>query len=195
MTGFSEVDSRALHILDDDIDTDQIMPARYLRTASAQGLAPYLFFDRLAGPQGSTFPLHPSLYQGETILMVGSNFGCGSSREHAAWALREFGFRVILGLSFGEIFFSNCTKNGILPIVVEPSIYRELLNRNAVIRVNLDDQTLRCKGLCWTFQIDPFARYCLLQGQGELDFILSQAERIAAFEEKAHTRALQRSYP
>ncbi len=182
MKAFSCIQSRALRLLEDDVDTDQMVPARYLRTASAEGLGPYLFHDRWQGPEGLTFPLHPARYKGEEILIVGANFGCGSSREHAPWALYDFGIRVLIGISFAEIFSSNCLKNGIVPLALPREVYDEILSRKALITVDLQKQILSCGGLRYAFAFDPFARYSLLEGLDELDIMQLHEPAITAFE-------------
>jgi 3-isopropylmalate/(R)-2-methylmalate dehydratase small subunit len=180
----------------DDIDTDQIIPARFLKTSSRQGLGVHLFDGWRYGADGQPrhdFILNRPAAAGAQVLVAGRNFGCGSSREHAPWALADFGFRAVLAASFADIFRQNALKNGLLPIVLGPDDHREVLERvverpGALVRVDLEHQLVRVPGdREITFSIDPFARECLLNGVDEIGYVLRQEEAIADYE---RTRAL-----
>ena len=191
MTAFTRVESRAVVLAVDSIDTDQIIPARYLRTVSRVGLGDHLFHDWRYDAEGrpiADFVLNRPEARGAAILVGGLNFGCGSSREHAAWALGEFGFRVVIALSFADIFRQNALKNGIVPVVVPPDAHAELLARlardpAAVVTVDLVSRSVTLPGgASVVFPIDAFARECLLNGVDDLGYVLAQEERITAYE-------------
>ncbi|MES1165780.1 MAG: 3-isopropylmalate dehydratase small subunit [Verrucomicrobiota bacterium] len=171
----------------DNVDTDQIIPARFLKVTSKIGIGAHLFADwryDAAGTPKPDFILNRPEAAGAAVLVAGDNFGCGSSREHAPWALYDYGFRAIVSTSIADIFRSNSLKNGLLPIVVGADLHRRLLEAPGLaVTVSLQDQSLTLPdGTTAKFPIDPFARYCLLNGQDELDFLLSQEKDIAAFE-------------
>ena len=191
MTAFTRVESRAVVLAVDSIDTDQIIPARYLRTVSRVGLGDHLFHDWRYDAEGrptADFVLNRPEARGAAILVGGLNFGCGSSREHAAWALGEFGFRAVIALSFADILRQNALKNGIVPVVVPPDAHAELLARlardpAAVVTVDLVSRSVTLPGGASVgFPIDAFARECLLNGVDELGYVLAQEERITAYE-------------
>jgi 3-isopropylmalate/(R)-2-methylmalate dehydratase small subunit len=171
----------------DNVDTDQIVPARFLKTLTQEGLGDQLFYDWRYDQTGRARPdfalNHPGARDAH-VLVAGSNFGCGSSREHAAWALKQFGFRAVVSRSFADIFARNALKNGLLPIVVPPDVHTALLAApGAVVRVDLASQTLTLPdGTAVTFPIDGFARHCLLEGVDELEYILRYESAIAAYE-------------
>ena len=172
----------------DNIDTDQIIPARFLKTTS-QGRPRRAAVQRLAlrRRRASRSPISSSTSprrKGAPILLAGDNFGCGSSREHAPWALTEFGFRAVISTSFADIFKQNSLKNGLLPMVVDAAMHAKLLaTPGAEVTVSIEDRTITLPdGSSATFAIEPFARYCLLNGVDELQFLLSQEDAIAAFE-------------
>jgi 3-isopropylmalate/(R)-2-methylmalate dehydratase small subunit len=171
-----------------NIDTDQIIPARFLKTTSKEGLDKQLFCDWRYDAQGNPKPdfiLNTPRGQNAGILLAGDNFGCGSSREHAPWALTQFGFRAVISTSFADIFKGNALKNSLLPIVVSHEIHTKLLAlpEDAQVKVDLESQTLNLPGAGRVeFPIDPFSRACLLQGVDELGWILRQEPAIAAFE-------------
>jgi 3-isopropylmalate/(R)-2-methylmalate dehydratase small subunit len=175
----------------DNIDTDQIIPARFLKTISKESLGKLLFYDwryDAGGKPRADFVLNQPHAQEAEILLAGENFGCGSSREHAAWALRQFGFRAVIASSFGEIFRQNALKNALLPVVVSRQIHQELLALAAAdagvkVAVDLAEQVLLLPdGRAIAFPIDGFSRHCLLEGIDELDYILKQEPAITAFE-------------
>jgi 3-isopropylmalate/(R)-2-methylmalate dehydratase small subunit len=171
----------------ENVDTDQIIPARFLKVTSKVGIGKHLFADwryDAAGNPRPDFLLNKPDAAGAAVLVAGDNFGCGSSREHAPWALHDYGFRAVISTSIADIFRNNALKNGLLPIVVEPAVHAKLLAApGATVAISLADQTLALPdGTTVTFPIDPFARYCLLNGVDELGFLLSQETAIAAFE-------------
>lgn len=194
MDPFKELTARVVALPNENVDTDQIIPARNLRAVDKLGMDKHLFEDWRYNADGTPRPdfvLNQPRAQGAQILLAGDNFGCGSSREHAAWALTAFGFRAIISTSFADIFRSNSLKNGLLPIVVDKETHRDLFDLveeipNVELTVDLAAQTLNLPG--WRavkFPIDPFARVCLLEGVDELGYILKHADQITAFE-KAH---------
>jgi 3-isopropylmalate/(R)-2-methylmalate dehydratase small subunit len=171
----------------ENVDTDQIIPARFLKATSKIGLGQNLFADwrfDAAGQPKPDFILNRPEAKGCAILVAGDNFGCGSSREHAPWALHDYGFRVVISTSIADIFRNNSLKNGLVPVVVERAVHEKLLAApGATVTVSVEDQTLTlADGTQTKFPIDPFARYCLLNGVDELEFLLAQGPAIAAFE-------------
>jgi 3-isopropylmalate/(R)-2-methylmalate dehydratase small subunit len=191
MSRFERFTSRLVPLLVDNIDTDQIIPARFLKTITKEGLDRQLFYDWRYDAEGNPRPdfiLNQPRAQGAQILLAGDNFGCGSSREHAPWALTQFGFRALISTSFADIFRQNALKNGLLPIVVPPEIHaalREALERDADYAVTVDlaaQKLILADGTEVEFPIDPFAKYCLLEGVDELGYILQHEEAIQTFE-------------
>jgi 3-isopropylmalate/(R)-2-methylmalate dehydratase small subunit len=181
------VASRTVVLPTANIDTDQIIPARFLTVTTKEGLGRGLFADWRYDAEGAPRPefvLNRPEAQGAQILVAGDNFGCGSSREHAPWALVDHGFRVVVSTRFADIFCSNALKNGLLPVVVDEKTHRTLVDRPGVeVTVDLEARTLTLPdGDPVTFPIDAFARYCLLNGQDELDFLLDQEASITAYE-------------
>jgi 3-isopropylmalate/(R)-2-methylmalate dehydratase small subunit len=179
--------SRTVVLPIDNVDTDQIIPARFLKGTTKSGLGEKLFSDWRYDAQGgrkADFVLNRPEAQGAAVLVAGDNFGCGSSREHAPWALVDYGFRAVVSTSIADIFRNNALKNGLLPIVVEPALHRRLLAEpGASVTISLEEQTLRLgDGTTAQFSVDPFARYCLLNGVDELAFLLSAEDEIARFE-------------
>jgi 3-isopropylmalate/(R)-2-methylmalate dehydratase small subunit len=171
----------------DNIDTDQIIPARFLKTISKAGLGDQLFYDwRYDGSGGPKpdFILNTEAAKGAQILVAGDNFGCGSSREHAPWALTQFGFKAVISTSFADIFKGNSLKNGLLPIVVPAEIHGALIESpGAAVTVDLATQTLTMPdGKTVEFPIEPFSKHCLLEGVDELGYILKQDAAIAQYE-------------
>lgn len=191
MKPFEKLRSRAVALPVDNIDTDQIIPARFLKTVSRQGLGEQLFYDwryDAGGRPRPDFILNQPRAQGARILLAGDNFGCGSSREHAPWALMEFGFRVVISTSFADIFRQNALKNGLLPVAVPREVHAELLRLaeqqpEAEMEVDLASQSLLLPdGRRIEFPVDPFAKQCMLEGVDELGWILSREEAIRAYE-------------
>jgi len=173
----------------DDVDTDQVIPARFLKGTARTGWGEHLFADRRYDPQGRPrpeFPLNRPEAKGARVLVAGRNFGCGSSREHAVWALQGFGFQAVVALSFADIFRGNALKNGLLPVAVdEPFHARLVAAAGAPVTVDLESRQITlADGTEASFPVDPFARYCLLNGIDELQFLLGQEEAIAAYERR-----------
>ena len=175
----------------DDIDTDQIIPARFLKTIEKLGLGANLFNDWRYLPDGGPnpdFALNQPSAAGASVLLAGDNFGCGSSREHAPWALLGFGFRAVVSTSFADIFRNNCLKNGLLPIVVDPATHAELMARakadtDLKVAVDLARQTLSIPGgRSVAFAVDDFSRQCLLAGGDQLSYIQQRLDAIEAYE-------------
>ncbi|MBI5669710.1 MAG: 3-isopropylmalate dehydratase small subunit [Chloroflexi bacterium] len=174
-----------------DIDTDQIIPARYLKVTDKNGLGAACFSDWRYNADGSPkadFVLNRSEYQGAAVLVGGHNFGCGSSREHAPWALLGAGFKAVISTYFADIFRGNALKNGLLPVQVDAETHRQLISLaeedpSAQVTVNLEAQTVTLPdGRSVEFPIDPFSRYCLLNGVDQLGFLLGLDEQVAEFE-------------
>jgi 3-isopropylmalate/(R)-2-methylmalate dehydratase small subunit len=191
MAQFTTIKSHAVAIPSNDIDTDQIIPARFLKVTDKSGLGAALFSDWRYNADGSPkagFVLNTPDAEGARILLAGDNFGCGSSREHAPWALTGFGFRAVISTSFADIFRNNALKNGLLPVVVDAALHAELMDLVAraprtELRIDLESQTLNLPdGRSVSFAIDPFSKTCLLKGTDELGYILSFERDIAAFE-------------
>jgi 3-isopropylmalate/(R)-2-methylmalate dehydratase small subunit len=190
MTQFTRLTSRVVALPVDNIDTDQIIPARFLKVTDKAGLGAHLFADWRYNPDGSPRPdfiLNRPEAQGAQILLVGDNFGCGSSREHAPWALTGFGFRAIISTSFADIFRNNALKNGLLPVIVDAETHRALFDLVAEIptvelTIDLAEQTLSFLNKSVTFPIDPFSKTCLLNGMDELGYLLTFERQIAAYE-------------
>jgi len=191
MKPFKNFESRIVPLRINDIDTDQIIPARFLKTTSKQGLDRQLFNDWRYDAQGNPNPdfiLNQQRSAGAQVLLVGDNFGCGSSREHAPWALTQFGFRAVISTSFADIFKQNALKNSLLPIVVPADVHTALFEAvakdpNAVVKIDLPNQTLTTPdGRSVEFPVDGFSKHCLVEGVDELGYILQQEPAIAAFE-------------
>lgn len=172
----------------DNIDTDQIIPARFLKTISKDGLGDSLFCDwRYAenGEPKADFILNTEAAKKSQILLAGDNFGCGSSREHAPWALTQYGFRAVFSTSFADIFKSNSLKNGLLPIVVSRDLHTKLfaLPDDARVAIDLAAQTVTLPdGTAAQFAVEPFSKHCLLEGVDEMGYIQGHEAQIAAFE-------------
>jgi 3-isopropylmalate/(R)-2-methylmalate dehydratase small subunit len=173
----------------ENVDTDQIIPARFLKATSKVGLGSNLFADWRFDAEGKPKPdfiLNRPEATGASILVAGDNFGCGSSREHAPWALVDYGFRAVISTSIADIFRNNSLKNGFIPVVVDAAAHAKLLAApGATVTISVKDRTVTLPDCAKvSFPIDPFARYCLLQGVDELEFLLSQEKEIAAFEKR-----------
>ena len=177
-----------------NIDTDMIIPKQFLKTIKRSGLGVHAFDEMRYDDAGNEIPdfvLNQAAYREASILIAGDNFGCGSSREHAPWALSDFGIKVVVSTSFADIFFNNCFKNGMLPIVL-PQEQVDLLMKdaekgaNARVEVNLEDQTITSSdGDVIQFDIDPFRKHCLLNGLDDIGLTLEKATSIDSFEAKA----------
>ena len=189
----------------DNIDTDIIIPARFLKVTGKAGLGRHLFANWRYAGDGTARPefvLNSSEAAAARVLVAGDNFGCGSSREHAPWALADFGFRAVVSTSFASIFRNNCLKNGLLPIAVRPAFYRKMVeafsggrgpataagtgdDASPIVIIDLEARTITLPdGTSATFPIEPFPRFCLLNGLDELSFLLQPEEGIAAFERR-----------
>jgi len=180
-----------------NVDTDMIIPKQFLKTILRTGLGKSLFYEMRFTPDGkeiADFVLNKPAYRKAQILVAGDNFGCGSSREHAPWALLDFGIRCVISTSFADIFYNNCFKNGILPVVVSPEDLKKLMDdaergSNATLTIDLPNQEIRGPdGGKVKFDIDPFRKHCLLNGLDDIGLSLEKAAHIDAFEKKQATR-------
>jgi 3-isopropylmalate/(R)-2-methylmalate dehydratase small subunit len=190
MDPITVIRSRTAVMPSSNIDTDQIIPARFLTTTTRDGLGAALFADWRYGADGSPNPdfvLNRPEAQGCEILVAGRNIGCGSSREHAPWALLDFGFRAVISTEIADIFRNNSLKNGLLPVVVDEATHAWLVaNPGAEVEIDLPSTTLRLPdGRSVSFPVEAFARYCLMNGVDELGYLLKQADAIAAYERRA----------
>jgi 3-isopropylmalate/(R)-2-methylmalate dehydratase small subunit len=185
------ITSKIIPLLVNDVDTDQIIPARYLKVTDKAGLAEGLFSNWRYLPDGKInpdFALNKPEYRGASILLAGDNFGCGSSREHAPWALVAGGIRAVISTSFADIFRSNALKNGVLPVVVDETTHKNLADLveeapSAAITINLERQkVLLPGGVEASFQVDGFSKSCLMQGKDELDYLVEYLPQIQAYE-------------
>lgn len=191
MEPFTTITSRVVVLPNENIDTDQIIPARFLKATDKVGMGDHLFadwrYDRDGKPRPD-FVLNRPESQGCQVLLVGDNFGCGSSREHAPWALMGYGFRAVISTSFADIFRNNALKNGLLPIIVDAATHRRLLAMLAAdpagrVTVDLAGQTLGLPdGSAVTFPIDGFSKDCLLEGVDQLGYLLKREAHIRAYE-------------
>ena len=176
-----------------NIDTDMIIPKQFLKTIRRTGLGKSLFFEMRYTQDGQELPdfvLNRPAYRKAEVLVAGDNFGCGSSREHAPWALLDFGIRCVISTSFADIFYNNCFKNGILPIVVSPDNLKKLLDdaargANATMTIDLPNQEIRGPdGGTVKFEIDPFRKHCLLNGLDDIGLTMEKAGAIDSFEKQ-----------
>jgi 3-isopropylmalate/(R)-2-methylmalate dehydratase small subunit len=193
MAQFNTLTSRIMPLPVTDIDTDQIIPARFLKATDKKGMGDNLFADWRYNPDGTPkegFVLNSPIFMGAKILLAGDNFGCGSSREHAPWALAGFGFQAVISTSFADIFRNNALKNGLLPVIVDVDTLTSLFDLTeeapaATVTIDLASQTLILPdGRKVTFPIDGFSKSCLLNGVDELGYILKYEDQIAAYERK-----------
>ena len=187
MQPFKQLVSRTVVLRERNIDTDQIIPARFLTTTERKGLGKYAFNDWRSLPDGSPdpgFPFNRSENAGAQILVAGRNFGCGSSREHAPWALTDLGLRAVVSSEIADIFRSNALKNGLLPIVLEDAVVDELLAQPGIqLRIDIAARTLALPdGRSFAFPLDAFAQTCLLEGVDQLGYLLKQQPAIHLFE-------------
>ena len=173
-----------------NIDTDMIIPKQFLKTIKRTGLVKSLFFEMRYDEKGEIikeFVLNKEPYKNSPILIAGKNFGCGSSREHAPWALLDFGIKCIISSSFADIFYNNCFKNGMLPIILEEKNIQELIKyseRKDEIEINLENQTILFGNSKIDFEIDSFKKKCLLNGYDDIALSLEKSEQISSFENK-----------
>ena len=190
MDKFKNIKSIPAYISLMNIDTDKIIPKQFLKTIKRSGLGKNLFYEMRFDEKGkpiSGFILDNDPYSKSKILITGKNFGCGSSREHAPWALLDFGIRVIISESFADIFYNNCFKNGILPIVANKNTINELSeysSRKENIEVRLTEQEILYGNKSFKFELDPFKKKCLLEGLDDIALSLNKAENIKSFENK-----------
>ncbi len=173
-----------------NVDTDMIIPKQFLKTIKRTGLGKSLFFEmryKENGKKNENFMLNKEPYNSTSILLAGKNFGCGSSREHAPWALLDFGIKCIISLSFADIFYNNCFKNGMLPIILDEKKIQELIKyseRKENIEINLTEQEILFGNNKIKFEIDPFKKKCLLNGLDDIALSLEKSEKISSYEKK-----------
>ena len=191
MEKFNKLTSHLVPLAEKDVDTDQIIPARFLKVIDKKGLGDHLFEDWRNLPDGSRNPefvLNQPEVKGAQILLAGSNFGCGSSREHAPWALLDWGVRAVISTSYADIFRNNSLKNGLLPVIVDADVHNELfamVDRDPHVEITIDlvSQTVSFgNGNVASFPMDPFAKLSLLEGVDQLGYLLSMEEKILAYE-------------
>ncbi|WP_082531231.1 3-isopropylmalate dehydratase small subunit [Devosia sp. Root436] len=200
MKPFGTVSGVAVPIEGENVDTDQILPARFLPKPRNGGFGQYLFHDIRfddSGTEKPDFILNRPAFRGASVLIGEANFGCGSSRENAVWAIADYGIRAVIAPSFGDIFYSNNIKNGVLPVVLTKDdvarlIEDQLHEPGQPVTVNLQEQTVTAGNRVYHFKIDEFSRHCLLHGIDELDYTLSQLDAIDAF---AARRAAEEGWP
>lgn len=189
---FTHIRSTAVPIAIENIDTDQIIPARFLKATTREGFGDNLFKDWKTNPDGTLktdFPLNNPIYKGE-ILVAGKNFGCGSSREHAAWAIADYGFKVVISSFFADIFKNNALNNFILPVQVSDAFLQQLFdnihqNPATVIEIDLPAQTISANGATEKFDINPYKKTCLINGYDDIDYLLSLKDKVEAYEQQA----------
>ena len=195
MDKFTVVEGVAAPLRMINVDTDMIIPKQYLKTIKRTGLGKGLFSEQRYRDDGSENPdfiLNKPAYRNAKIVVAGDNFGCGSSREHAPWALLDFGIRCVISTSFGDIFYNNCFKNGILPIRVSPEDLEKLFDdadrgANSTLTVDLEKQEIRGPdGGTVKFDIDPFRRHCLLNGLDDIGLTQQKQSKIASYEQRTH---------
>ena len=189
MQAITRIQSRTIVLPTRDIDTDQILPARFLTTTSREGLGAYLFNDLRFDANGQARPdfvLNQAAADGCEVLVGGNNFGCGSSREHAPWALLDYGIRAVISTEIADIFRNNSLKNGLIPIIVDAATHDYLLaNPGVEVEIDVADSTLTLPdGTVVEFPIDGFARYCLVEGIDQLGYLQQQMDDIQTFEEQ-----------
>lgn len=191
MEKFQKVTSTLVPLPLEDVDTDQIIPARFLKATTRDGFGENLFrdwrYDKDDRPKADFILNQPDMTG--TILLAGRNFGCGSSREHAAWAIHDHGFRVVMSSFFADIFKNNALNNGLLPVQVTPDFLSVLFaaqqkNANVSVEIDLEDQTVRIAGSeqVESFDVNPYKKYCLLNGYDDIDYLLSKQAEIESFE-------------
>ena len=191
MDSINHINSTAVPIRIENVDTDQIIPARFLKAISREGFGENLFrdwrFDQNNQPI-ENFPLNDKTYTGK-VLVAGKNFGCGSSREHAAWAIKDYGFDVVISSYFADIFKGNALNNGILPIVVSDEILNSIFdsienNPSTPFEINLEEQTLKVNNQTISFEVDSYKKICLINGYDDIDYLISQMDKIKAYEQQ-----------
>ena len=188
---FNTLESTCVPLPLENIDTDQIIPARFLSLTTREGFGEYLFrdwrFDK-SGERNNDFVLNNPVYSGH-ILVAGKNFGCGSSREHAVWAIADYGFRAVVSSFFADIFRNNCLNNGVLPVVVTEDFLKKFLDTlnkdpDTIVRIDLNKQSITVlpDGNSESFEINPYKKECLINGLDDIDYLLSHADKIRAYE-------------
>lgn len=195
---------KAIPLDRNNVDTDAIIPKQYLKSIKRTGFGPFLFDDWRYNTPGdldidvstreinSEFVLNQDAYQDGSVLLARENFGCGSSREHAVWALTDYGIRAVIAPTFADIFFNNSFKNGLLPVVLADEVMDELFaaaEQGEDITIDLPSQEVRAAGKAWGFEIDPFRKHCLLEGLDDIGLTLQKAEKIKAYEAQRKTAA------
>ena len=188
MKPFSKINSIVTPFDKANVDTDQIIPKQFLKLITKSGFGKFLFYDwrfNHDGQKKSDFILNDSHYQDSQILVTNENFGCGSSREHAVWALKDFGFDVIISPSFADIFYSNCFKNGVLPIILDIENIKKLLQFKDIIELDLHSQTITLGSESITFEIDLHRKTRLLAGLDDIDLTLKEDDKIGNFEKNS----------
>ena len=197
MEKFTVITGVAAPLKEINVDTDKIIPKQYLKTIKRTGLGKGLFAEmryRDDGSENPDFVLNKPAYRNAKVLVAGDNFGCGSSREHAPWALHDFGIRCVISTSFADIFYNNCFQNGILPVTVKPDELDKLFDdaergANATLTIDLEKQEIRGPdGGMIKFEIDPNRKHRLLNGLDDIGHTLAKADKIAAFEKEAHAK-------
>lgn len=190
MEKFKTIKSIAIPFDKVNVDTDQIIPKQFLKLVQKTGFGQYLFYDwrfEKDGKPRADFVLNNPKYRGSRILLTRDNFGCGSSREHATWALLDYGFTVIMAPSFADIFYNNCFKNGILPIKIDNKTLDMLFNNPFEIEVDLEKQTIKTNDMTITFEIENHRKKTLLEGLDDITITLQYEDKISQYEKKSQT--------
>lgn len=190
MEKFKTIKSIAIPFDKVNVDTDQIIPKQFLKLVQKTGFGQYLFYDwrfEKDGKPRADFVLNNPKYRGSRILLTRDNFGCGSSREHATWALLDYGFTVIMAPSFADIFYNNCFKNGILPIKIDNKTLDMLFNNPSEIEVDLEKQTIKTNDMTITFEIENHRKKTLLEGLDDITITLQYEDKISQYEKKSQT--------
>jgi len=188
MDSFKKITSIVTPLDKVNVDTDQIVPKQFLKLVQKSGFGKFLFFNWRYDEQEnekSDFVLNDTKYKNSQILVAGDNFGCGSSREHAVWALLDYGFAVIIATSFADIFFSNCFKNGVLPITLEQKIVEKLLQETGTIEVDLENQIIKTPSSEISFEIDSYQKKVLLEGLDDISITFQYEDKISDFEKQS----------
>jgi 3-isopropylmalate/(R)-2-methylmalate dehydratase small subunit len=193
MQPFTTIEATAAPLPINNVDTDMIIPKQFLKTIKRTGLKEGLFYEmrfRVDGSKVEEFVLHQKPYDEAEVLIAGQNFGCGSSREHAPWALLDFGIRCVIAESFADIFFNNCFKNGILPVVLPKEAVSNLMDaakNKHKVRVDLENQTIEAldhTSAKYTFEVEPFRKHCLINGLDDIGLTFNKLDEISSYEDK-----------
>jgi len=193
MKQFQKIKSTAVPFDKVNVDTDQIVPKQFLKLIQKTGFGKFLFYNwRFDGNEipNQSFILNDPKYKNSKIFITGENFGCGSSREHAVWALQDYGFSVIIAPSFGDIFYSNCFKNGLLAITLDPKIVQKLLQIDTELEVDLENQIIKTNTEEIPFQIDSYNKKNLLEGFDEIALTIKNEDKISEYEQKSNVSSL-----